>query len=83
MPSGPHWLENALVLMLTFLLTSRPVSMLSPIVTSTPLPIASLLPATFTASYRLSAPSADRAVPGRIEPTTTIGLLVCTVSVRK
>jgi hypothetical protein len=31
----------------------------------------------------LSAPSADRAVPGRIEPTTAMGLSVCTVRLRK
>ena len=69
--------------MLKDLLTSRAVSMLSFIVTSTPLPMASLLPATLTASNRFRAPSADSAVPGRMEPTTTIGLLVCTVRVRK
>ena len=83
MPSGPHWLEKALGLMLTFLLTSRPLSMLSFMVTSTPLPRASLLPATLTASNRLSAPSADSAVPGRMEATMTIGLSVRTVKVRK
>ena len=52
-------------------------------VTSTPLPAASLLAATLTASYRFNAPSADRAVPGRMEPTTTMGLFVRTVRFRK
>ena len=83
MPSGPHWLLKASVLMLIDLLTSRPLWISSFMVTSTPLPHASLLAATFTALYRLSAPSADSAVPGRIEPTTTIGLLVRTTRFRK
>ncbi|MNV77568.1 hypothetical protein D3C71_1710000 [compost metagenome] len=39
--------------------------------------------ATLTAFTRFNAPSADRAVPGRIDPTTTMGLLVCTVRLRK
>ena len=52
-------------------------------VTSTPLPADSGLAATVTASSRFSAPSADSDVPGRIEPTTTMGLLVRTTRFRK
>jgi hypothetical protein len=44
---------------------------------------ASLLAATLTALNRLSMPSADMAVPGRIEPTTTMGLPVWTTRFRK
>jgi len=63
--------------------TSRPLLISSFIVTSTPLPRASLLAATLTALYRFSMPSADIAVPGRIEPTRTIGLSVRTTRLRK
>ncbi len=69
--------------MLTILLASRPERISSFMVISTPLPRADLSPATATALYRLSMPSADIAVPGRIEPTTTIGFSVCSTRVRK
>ncbi|MOA43207.1 hypothetical protein D3C78_1653380 [compost metagenome] len=74
---------KASVLMFTDLLTSRPEWISSFMVTSTPLPRASLLLATATALYRLSMPSADMAVPGRMEPTTTMGLSVCSTRLRK
>ncbi|MNJ60974.1 hypothetical protein D3C81_1726220 [compost metagenome] len=83
MPSGPHGLLKASVLMFTVLLTSRPDRISSFMVTSTPLPRESLLLATATALYRLSMPSADIAVPGRMEPTTTIGLSVFSTRLRK
>ena len=57
--------------------------MVSFMVSNTPLPTASLLPATATASNRFKAPSADKAVPGRIEATITMGLLVRSTSVKK
>jgi len=83
MPSGPQGLANALVLMLMRLAASRPLRTSSFIATSTPLPRELGLPASTTALYRFSMPSADIAVPGRIEPTTTIGLSVCTTMFRK
>ena len=83
MPSGPHWLWNAPVWMLMSLFTSRAVLISSFMVTNTPLPLASLEAATLTALTRFNAPSADRAVPGRMEPTTAMGLSVCTVRLRK
>ncbi|MNY44142.1 hypothetical protein D3C86_1791450 [compost metagenome] len=83
MPSGPQALLNASVLMLIILLTSRPDWISSFMVTSTPLPRASLLLATATALYRFSMPSADIAVPGRMEPTTMIGFSVFSTRFRK
>src|SRR2546422_6590581 len=56
--------------------TSRAESMLSFMLTSTPLPAESLDAAVATAPSRFSAPSAEMAVPGRMEPTTTMGLSV-------
>ncbi len=83
MPSEPHWLWKARVSMFTSLFASRALWIWSFMVISTPLPLASLEAATLTALSRFSAPSADRAVPGRMEPTTAIGLSVCTVRLRK
>ncbi len=74
---------KASVLMLIDLATSRPDWISSFMVTSTPLPRDCLSLATATALYRLSMPSADIAVPGRIEPTTTIGLSVFSTRLRK
>ncbi|MNV46681.1 hypothetical protein D3C71_1385220 [compost metagenome] len=83
MPRGPQALAKALVRMLVSLATSRAVWISSDMLTSTPLPADSGLAATVTAPSRLSAPSADSAVPGRMEPTSTMGLSVCTTRFRK
>ena len=83
MPSAPHWLPKALVLTFTRLAASRPDRMSSAMVTSTPLPLALGDAATTTASYRFSKPSADIALPGRMEPTTTMGLSLLITRFRK
>jgi len=56
------------------LVASRPEWISSFITSSVPLPRDPLSPATTTASYRLSVPSADMEVEGRMDATSTIGL---------
>ncbi|MNT74425.1 hypothetical protein D3C71_1599340 [compost metagenome] len=65
------------------LVTSRAAKIESFIKTITPLFLASSEEAKATALYRFNGPSADSAVEGRIEPTSTIGLSVCTTKFRK
>ncbi|MNT86046.1 hypothetical protein D3C72_2262910 [compost metagenome] len=65
------------------LLTSRALWIWSPMATSTPLLAADGSAASSTALYKLIGPSADRAVDGRMAPTSTTGLRLLTTRFRK
>ncbi|MNH37229.1 hypothetical protein D3C79_981070 [compost metagenome] len=65
------------------LVTSRASSTVSFMATMTPRPLESGSEAVTTALYRLSGPSALMAVEGRMAPTSTTGLSLLTVRLRK
>ncbi|KAG7152429.1 hypothetical protein HYQ46_011729 [Verticillium longisporum] len=78
-PLPPSEARNASTEFACILLVRKAEPILSLRVTRTPRPRALGLAASVTASRRFSGPSALMIVAGRIAPTKTIGLSVCTV----
>src|SRR6187402_873092 len=75
--------RNVWTAVVLLLVSEEPPWIQSLTTTRTPRPAASLLAATATALKKLSGPSADSAVEGRIAAVSTTGFLVLTTRLRK